>query len=130
MTGKEIVDAFHHAVPYEEALKQLKIPRGREVVVALPEKLRDYAHEVEGKLMAVLLDENLNELKRTPVSELAQELQALRDNVKYVVFDGIVTQRLVDILAEKSGEVYLIGVRIGELSKPAENVKVLTLDRL
>lgn len=130
LTGKEIVDAFHHAVPYEEALKQLKIPRGREVVVALPEKLRDYAHEVEGKLMAVLLDENLNELKRTPVSELAQELQALRDNVKYVVFDGIVTQRLVDILAEKSGEVYLIGVRIGELSKPAENVKVLTLDRL
>jgi len=130
LTGKEIVDAFHHAVPYEEALKQLKIPRGRKAVVALPEKLRDYAHEVEGKLMAVLLDENLNELKRTPVSELAQELQALRDNVKYVVFDGIVTQRLVDVLAEKSGEVYLIGVRIGELSKPAENVKVLTLDRL
>jgi len=130
LTGKEIVDAFHHAVAFEEALKQLKMPRGREAVVALPEKLRDYAREVEGKLMAVILDEALKELKRTPVSELAQELQELRDKVKYVVFDGIVTQRLVDVLSEKSGETYLIGVRIGELSKPAENVKILTLDRL
>lgn len=131
LTGKEIVDALHHAVPFEEAAKQLKAPqRVREAAVALPEKLGEYAKEVEGRLMAVLLDEELNELKRTPVSELAQELQEQRNRVKYVVFDGIVTQRLVDALAERGDEVYLIGVRVGEISRPAENVKVLTLDRL
>ncbi|MCS7132693.1 MAG: DNA primase DnaG [Aigarchaeota archaeon] len=131
LTGKEIVDALHHAVPFEETAKQLKAPqRVREAAVALPEKLGEYAKEVEGRLMAVLLDEELNELKRTPVSELAQELQEQRNRVKYVVFDGIVTQRLVDALAERGDEVYLIGVRVGEISRPAENVKVLTLDRL
>ncbi len=130
LTGKEIVDALHHAIPFEDALKHLKIPKAKEPLPELPEKLKDYVSEVEGKLMAVLLDDKLNELKRTPVSELAQELQNLKDSVKYVVFDGIVTQRLVDVLSEKKDIVYLIGVRIGEISKPAENVKVLTLSRL
>ena len=80
--------------------------------------------------MAVILDENLTELRRVPVSELAQELENLKDSVKYVVFDGIVTQRLIDILSEKGDTVYLIGVRIGEISKPSENVKILTFDQV
>jgi len=130
LTGREISDALHHAVPFEEALKHLRIPRAREPAPELPDKLREYVGEVEGRLMAILLDEGLNELKRVPVSELAQELQNLKDGVKYVVFDGIVTQRLVDILSEKGDLAYLIGVRVGEISRPAENVRILTLSQL
>ena len=133
LTGKELVDALHHAVPFEEALKHLKMPKAREAeekVEEVPEKLMEYIGEVDGKLMAILLDESLNELKRVPVSELAKELEAIRDSVKYVVFDGIITQRLVDILSEKKEESYLIGARIGEISKPAENVKLMTISRL
>jgi len=128
LTGKELVDALHHAVPYEEALRHLRMPKVQEA--AFPEELKKYVNEVEGKLMAVILDENLNELKRTPVSELAQELQSLKDSVKYVVFDGIVTQRLVDMLSEKEEDVYLIGVRIGDISKPSDNVKIFTFNHL
>jgi len=131
LTGKEILDALHHAVPAEEAFKQLKLPRRVEKpVVEVPEEVKKRIEEVKERLMAVILDENLTELKRVPVSELAQELENIEGNAKYVVFDGIVTQRLVDILSEKGDTVYLIGVRIGEISKPAENVKILTFDQV
>ncbi len=131
LTGKEILDALHHAIPLEEALKQVKMPKKPErVSVELPEEVKRYVGEVKEKLMAVLLNEDLQELKRIPVSELAQELENLKNSVKYVVFDGIITQRLVDILSERGDTVYLIGVRVGEISKPVENVKMLTFDQL
>ncbi|RLG05998.1 MAG: DNA primase, partial [Thaumarchaeota archaeon] len=131
LTGKEILDALHHAIPLEEALKQVKMPKKPERVPAeLPEEVKRYVGEVKEKLMAVLLNEDLQELKRIPVSELAQELENLKNSVKYVVFDGIITQRLVDILSERGDVVYLIGVRVGEVSKPVENVKMLTFDQL
>ncbi|MCD6592448.1 MAG: DNA primase [Thaumarchaeota archaeon] len=131
LTGKEILDALHHAIPLEEALKQVKMPKKPErVSVELPEEVKRYVGEVKEKLMAVLLNEDLQELKRIPVSELAQELENLKNSVKYVVFDGIITQRLVDILSERGDVVYLIGVRVGEVSKPVENVKMLTFDQL
>ncbi len=131
LTGKEILDALHHAIPAEEAFKQLKLPkRVEKPAVEVPEEVKKRIEEDKERLMAVILDENLTELRRVPVSELAQELENLRDSAKYVVFDGIVTQRLVDILSEKGDTVYLIGVRIGEISKPSENVKTLTFDRI
>ena len=131
LTGKEISDALHRVVPLEEALKGLKMPKAVERErVELPEEIRRYVDEVKERLMAVLLDEGLNELKRVPVSELAQELENYKDSVKYVIFDGIVTQRLVDILSGRPDEVYLIGVRIGDIPKPSDNVKVMTFSQL
>jgi len=131
LTGKEISDALHRAVPLEEALKGLKMPKAVERErVELPEGIKRYVEEVKERLMAILLDEGLNELKRVPVSELAQELENYKDSVKYVVFDGIVTQRLVDILSGRPDEVYLIGVRMGDISKPADNVRIMTFNQL
>lgn len=127
LTGKEIADALHKAVSFEEALKHVKAARE---AAKLPEKLKEYAGEVEGKLMAVILDGELKELEKVPVSELAQKLSEIKDNVKYVVFDGVITQRLVDIFAEGGEEVYLIGARIGDISKPSSKVHTLTLSDL
>ncbi|MBE3116892.1 hypothetical protein IMZ68_06775 [Candidatus Bathyarchaeota archaeon] len=42
-----------------------------------------------------------------------------------VVFDGIITQRIVDIAAEKSIK-RIIASRISEAVKPALNVELLT----
>ncbi len=131
LTGREISDALHHAIPVDDALKGLKMPKAVEKErVELPEELKKYIEEVRERLMAIILDEGLNELKRVPVSELAQELESQKDAVRYVIFDGIVTQRLVDIFSGRPNEVYLVGVRIGEISKPAGNVKVMTFNQL
>lgn len=130
LTAKEISDALHHVTSIEEALKHLKIPKRIEKTVEVPEEVKRYVEEVREKLMGVFLDESFNELKRVPVSELAQELENYKDQVKYVVFDGIITQRLVDVFSGRSDVVYLIGVRVGEISKPAENVKAITFNHL
>ncbi|OYT67196.1 MAG: hypothetical protein B6U65_03800 [Candidatus Wolframiiraptor sp. EX4484-121] len=127
LTGKEISDALHHAIPFDEAVRRLKIPKE---APQLPGKVRECVKEVEGKLMAIILDSDVREVERVPVSELAQRLQELRDRAKYIVFDGVITQRLVDILSETGVDVYLIGVRVGEISKPSERVHIITFDSL
>ena len=127
LTGKEISDALHHAIPFDEAVRRLKIPKE---APQLPGKVRECVKEVEGKLMAIILNSEVEEVERVPVSELAQRLQELRDQAKYIVFDGVITQRLVDILSETGVDVYLIGVRVGEISKPSERVHIITFDSL
>ena len=127
LTGKEISDALHHAIPYDEAIRRLKIPKE---IPQLPQKVKECAKEVEGKLMGIILNSEVEEVERVPVSELAQRLQELRDQAKYIVFDGVITQRLVDILSETGVDVYLVGVRVGEISKPSERVHIITFDSL
>jgi DNA primase len=93
------------------------------------DKLEKYVRELEGTLMSVALDKDFNELWRKPVSELAQQMSEARD-YRFVVFDGVVTQRLIDIAGSNPGEIYLIGARLGENLSLKPNVKVLTMDKI
>lgn len=126
LTSKEIAESLQQALPVDEAIAKLK-PFKYEPSVALPEEVAKIAGEVEGSLMAVALDEELNELGRFPVSELIQKVQDMKE-MRYLVFDGVVTQRLVEAAASSGGQVYLIGVRVGEISAKPANVKVFTFE--
>ncbi|MEM4536462.1 MAG: toprim domain-containing protein, partial [Nitrososphaerota archaeon] len=129
LTGKEIFESFQKAVQIQEILKNMKIkPKPEEVEV--PSQIKEYVKEVDGKLVSILLNEDLVELARVPVSELAQKLQELKNDVKYVVFDGIITQRLVDILSDAPRDVYMIGVRLGDIVNPSPRVHMLISSRL
>jgi len=129
LTGKEIFEALQKAVPIQEVLKSLKIkPKVEEL--ELPPQVKEYVREVDGKLLSILLNEELVELARVPVSELAQKLEELKNDVKYVVFDGIITQRLIDILSEAPREVYMIGVRIGDVVNPSPKIHMLISSRI
>jgi DNA primase len=125
LTAKEVHEALEHAVPPEEALKAREYAEKK----SLPVDLKSFAKDVEGSLTAVLLNSDGQEVARMPVSELAMKL-AGEKSVKYVVFDGVVTQRLVDAAASLGGEVYLVGVRVGELQNRPPNVYVLTMNEL
>jgi DNA primase len=125
LTAKEVHEALEHAVPPEEALKAREYVEKK----SLPVDLKSFAKDVEGSLTAVLLNGEGQEVARMPVSELAMKL-AGEKSVKYVVFDGVVTQRLVDAAASLGGEVYLVGVRVGELQNRPPNVYVLTMNEL
>jgi DNA primase len=125
LTAKEVHEALEHAVPPEEALKSREYAEKK----SLPVDLKSFAKDVEGSLTAVLLNSDGQEVARMPVSELAMKL-AGEKSVKYVVFDGVVTQRLVDAAASLGGEVYLVGVRVGELQNRPPNVYVLTMNEL
>ena len=80
--------------------------------------------EISGSLKAVLLDENDKELKKIQVRELTDEIKK-NDKISSIVFDGIITQRLLDIASTKNIK-EIIGIKIGNVVKMPKSVKVLT----
>jgi DNA primase len=80
--------------------------------------------DVSGSLKAVLLDKDDNEIKKIPVRELTDELKKSK-NIRTVVFDGIITQRLLDIANNKNIK-EIVGMKLGNVVKKPKSVKVLT----
>ena len=116
---KEIFAALEQKIPIEK----LKGKRERRKVM-LPKKAVEIAQELQGTLEAVLLDEKMEQLERLPVSELAEKLQQ-SSGVDMVVFDGVITQRMVDIANDKDIK-YLIAARVSEAVKPSLKVNLTT----
>jgi len=75
-------------------------------------------------LEAVLLNEKMEKMERLPVSELAEKLQQIED-IDTVVFDGVITQRLVDV-ANKNKVKYLVAARVSDVVKHPLNVHLIT----
>ncbi len=92
--------------------------------VELPEAIANTAKALLGTLEAVLLNEKLEEIERLPVSQLAEKLQTAA-GVDTIVFDGIITQRIVDVASDKNIK-RIIASRVSEAVKPALNVELLT----
>ena len=69
--------------------------------VEVPEPVAAAAKALVGTLEAVLLTDKFELVERLPVSQLAEKLQQMT-GVDTVVFDGIITQRIVDIAGEKN----------------------------
>ena len=81
-------------------------------------------NEISGSLKAVLFDSNDKEIKKIPVRELTDSLKK-SNNISVVVFDGIITQRLLDIANSKNIK-EIIGIKLGNVVKMPSSVKVLT----
>ena len=94
----------------------------------LPPPVFDAAKDLRGTLEAVVFDEGGKELSKMPVSELAEKIPTL-DHAQVVLFDGVVTQRLLDTAASK-GIKYVIGDRVSDGAKRPANVSVMTLNDL
>ena len=77
-----------------------------------------------GKREAVLLSEAMERGERLPVSELAEKLQQA-EGIDTVVFDGVITQRLVDIASQKKVK-YLVAARVSDVVKQPLNVHLIT----
>ena len=94
----------------------------------LPSPVFDAAKDLRGTLEAVVFDDAGKELSKMPVSELAEKIPTL-DHAQVVLFDGVVTQRLLDTAASK-GIKYVIGDRVSDGAKRPANVSVMTLNDL
>jgi len=88
----------------------------------LLEKVKEVYGQINGTLEAVILNEALEAVKRVPVSEMIASLEG-STGAKHVVFDGILTQRLVDVCS-RSGVATLVGHRAGELTSRPENLSL------
>jgi DNA primase len=122
---KEIAEAIEQKLPINEASKPVKKPeQPRAPAVEVPEPISRAAKALLGTLEAVLLNDKFELIERLPVSQLAEKLQQMT-GVDTVVFDGIITQRIVDIAGEKNIR-RIVASRISEAVKPALNVELVT----
>jgi len=69
-------------------------------------------------LEAIGFDSNNNQLFKVPISELVDKLST-QTGIKYLILDGIITQRLLDG-AKQSGIECIIGHRIANLSNSSD----------
>lgn len=113
LTPQEIVTILKDAVKIEQTKSSVKPLEGDSDNFA--GKVKDVFSEINETLEAVAFDNSMNQIFRVPVSELVQKLQD-GQGTKYLVLDGIITQRLVDA-ASKAGVQYLVGHRITDLKK-------------
>jgi DNA primase len=87
-------------------------------------KARELYPSLNGTLEAVLLDQGLQEVGRFPISELVQKMET-SNGAQFLIFDGIVTQRLVESAA-RLGVKGIIGHRTGELNNVPDDVRIGT----
>jgi DNA primase len=118
---KEIFEALEAKVPMGEPYKQ---PKKEKPKVEIPSEIVQYMKGLEGTLEAVILNEKLEQMERLPVSQLAEKLQQM-EGVDTVIFDGIITQRIVDLASEKNIK-KIIASRMSDAVKPSLNVELLT----
>jgi DNA primase len=90
---------------------------------------KDMYDEISGKALARIISEANSVIAEMPVKDLAEALKGQGDTqgVKAIVFDGIVTQRLLDI-AHEMGIGTLTASKVGSVSKYPDGMNVLTKD--
>jgi DNA primase len=121
LTSTEIFAALQNKVPIEE-FKAKKVRERRKILV--PKQIVEARKELEGTLEAVLFNEKMEQIERLPVRDLADKLQQT-EGIDTVVFDGVITQRLVDIANERNVK-FLVAARVSDAVKQPLKIHLLT----
>ena len=126
LTPKQVLKVLSEKI----TVKKLMEKRSEAVkkTVGVPSKVMTIASELKGTLEAVVLDEKLEQIDKVPVSDLAVKLQKV-EGAHTLIFDGIMTQRIVDIATDR-GLKRIVGERISGLTKRPMNVQLLTIDEI
>ncbi|WP_455277353.1 DNA primase DnaG [[Eubacterium] cellulosolvens] len=124
LTPKEILRCIREKVPIE----QIKGKTPIKPPVDVPKYIFEAAQELRGTLEAILFDKKGKIISKIPVSELAEKLSQV-NSVDTVLFDGIVTQRLLDMAEEKKLNC-LIGDRVSEAVKIPVDIKIMKLSEI
>ena len=124
-----------------------RAPRGKEVEDLTPEEIRtalaqsipiseieggnkyaEISKGLKGTLEGIFILKDGKQIEDIPVSEIVEKLKEQAD-VDAIIFDGIITGRLVDAAVEL-GVSTLIGERIAESVRVPNTVKVKTFKNL
>lgn len=122
LTSREIAEALRNRMPIEE----VKGKKRQKILV--PKQMVDAAKELKGSFEAVLFNSKTEQIGRLPVSELADKIKDFED-IDTVIFDGVITQRIVDIASERNIK-YLIAARVSDVVKQPLNVHLLTFEEI
>ncbi len=127
---EEIIEALKNKVPIDKAAADLR-RKGRETREMRGKdelrKLEATVGRLIGTSKAYLLDKGLEKIDEVQVRELAEKLGYV-ENARAVVFDGVISQRLANLAAQK-GIQYLVGVRESVEEKPS-GIQIITAEEI
>jgi len=121
---KLIMKALKNKVPaeqYKEGLGLKKEERKKK-----ESKLGEYEkifEEIRGKHLAVFLNDKKEEIKRIETGKIVEEIPKEKPSI--IIFDGVVTQRLVDSAYENNVKTIVATAR-GEVAKIPRSIKIIT----
>lgn len=107
--------------PREPSPPATSAPRG---MTPRLEKYREMLMQIGGSSKAKILSEDDSVTAEVPVRSLVETLRSNRE-AKVVVFDGIITQRILDIASE-IGMKSVIGMKMGTITKQPQGIDVYT----
>jgi DNA primase len=92
----------------------------------IPDELLPLVREIDGKEKqeGIFLNDKLKELKRVSVDKIIDEIKNSKGVTK-VIFDGIITQRLIDACDEKNIDT-IIGARLSKIERRPAKLKYYT----
>jgi len=134
LTGKEIAKALHNKLSVSEYLeltdkdKKAKSDlREAKTTFQIPDVVKKKFGELRGTLEAIIYGDEWKELRHLPVKDLVKTLLDEDLHPMAIVFDGIITQRLVDAASNKNVKI-IIGVRKGDIARVPKNMTLLTFE--
>ncbi len=127
LTPVEIQDILKETAPRRAPSPQPE-PSRTSSLGDLESKIPEIFNEINGTLEGMILDESLNVISKVPVSELVRNLESQKSG-RYVLFDGIITQRLVDSAAKNDVKA-LLAHRTAELTNIPPNMIITTFREL
>ena len=89
--------------------------------------MKDMLKEFEGTGCGAILDEALNMTKEVEVENIYEEIKNIEGTVDTVIFDGVISQRLVDAASEK-GIKKLVAFKSMNIVKKPNNLQLITID--
>lgn len=119
----------HKQQQREQQLKKLEQKKEKEIVTNIPLPLAEGINQLKETLQANFYDDSFNLLTTISVRELTDKLANFQTEIYAIVFDGVITQRLVDIATEKNVK-YLIGARKSTLTKIPTELNIVTFDQI
>jgi DNA primase len=125
---EEVMISLRDKVPVEQYFAatikpKVQTPKVEDKVSLMRNVLRD----LEGTGSAEILDDALNIINEVKVEKLYDELKAANKDTYAVIFDGVVSQRLVDISASK-GIRNLVAFKASEIVKRPDRLRIITMN--
>lgn len=137
LTQKQIIKAMRNKIPAEQFIEMYNIsgvkPRAQRAAKVEKkaklepkiEKFRSILVSLSGSSRAQMLDAEFNVTGEVPVRDLVDSLRNSPTSLRAVVFDGIITQRILDIALDK-GLKTVVGSKLGNVSKQPVGVEIWT----
>lgn len=131
LSHREVTKALRDKVPYDDVVEgdvdggEVEETASSGPVSEENGSLGDIFESVHGTSEVVLLDAERHELSRVDIEDLKVELEGKNGEVEYLVLDGEITQRTLDI-ASMGGVETVVGDGMGYVAKKPLDVNIVT----